>query len=210
MSNADAAKRPVRPRDAASLIILRQHGKRHEVLMGRRASRHRFMPNVYVFPGGRLDAEDRRAEVESDLAPDVAAKLHAKWSPELARGLAVTAARETHEETGLVFGRMVDGRTRAALDGFEYVARAITPPESPIRFHARFFLADAARATGKVRDSRELQDLQWLEIHKALEMNVADVTEFLLGELAKRLDGWESPGIPLFHYSHGRTRVRYE
>ena len=29
------------------------------------------------------------------------------------------------------------------LAAFDYVARAITPPDSPIRFHARFFLAAA-------------------------------------------------------------------
>ncbi len=210
MRVGNAKTRPVRPRDAASLIILRRGGGRHEVLMGRRASRHRFMPNVYVFPGGRLDAADRDAAVDSELSPEVAAKLEAKWSPRLARGLAVTAARETQEETGLVFGRLVGGATRPALAGFDYVARAITPPDSPIRFHARFFLADAAQASGRVRDSHELQDLQWLEIHAALRMDVADVTEFVLGEIGKRLDGWEAPGIPLFHYSHGRPRIRYE
>lgn len=201
---------PVRPKDAASLVILRRAGAGHEVLMGRRASRHRFMPNLYVFPGGRRDPADSRVAVDSELGHEVAAKLEAKWSPRISRGLAVTAARETHEETGLLFGRLVDGELRPALAGFDYIARAITPPHYPMRFHARFFLADAGDAAGDARDSRELQDLRWLAISAALEMKIADVTEFVLGEVQRRLDGWRAPGIPFFHYHRRRSRVRYE
>ena len=203
-------KPPVKPKDAASLVILRRRAEGHEVLMGRRASRHRFMPNLYVFPGGRLDPADSRSAVDSDLSREVAAKLEAKWPPRIARALAVTAARETHEETGLVFGRLVAGKPCPALAGFDYIARAITPPHYSIRFHARFFLADASDATGEARDSRELRDLRWLAIPEALAMNVADVTEFVLGEVQRRLDGWRAPGIPFFHYRQGRSRVRYE
>jgi 8-oxo-dGTP pyrophosphatase MutT (NUDIX family) len=49
----------VRPRDAASLILLRGEGKGLEVLVGRRSARAKFMPGVYVFPGGSIDAWDR-------------------------------------------------------------------------------------------------------------------------------------------------------
>src|SRR3546814_11957425 len=50
---------PVRPQDAASLILLRRGPGGPEVLMGRRAGGHRFLPNVYAFPGGRLGSSDR-------------------------------------------------------------------------------------------------------------------------------------------------------
>ena len=47
-----AAKPPiVRPRDAASLILLRGHGRDLELLAGRRPLHMKFMPGVYVFPG---------------------------------------------------------------------------------------------------------------------------------------------------------------
>src|SRR5258708_22979635 len=49
----------VRPRDAASLILLRGEGKALEVLAGRRPRHARFMPGVYVFPGGAIDPPDR-------------------------------------------------------------------------------------------------------------------------------------------------------
>jgi 8-oxo-dGTP pyrophosphatase MutT (NUDIX family) len=202
--------RPVRPRDAASLVVLRGRGAGVEVLLGRRASRHRFMPDVYVFPGGRLDRADVGTRPASELRPEVAERLCARWRPELARALAVAAVRETFEETGLAFGRIEAGRLAPELAGLDYLARAITPPDSPIRYHARFFLARAEDASGELGDSDELSDLRWLSLAQALAMPLVDVTEFVLQELARRLDGWAPPGAPLFHYRGGRARVRYE
>ena len=133
----------VKPRDAASLVIVRGRGSAARVLLGRREPRHRFMPDVWVFPGGRVDPMDSRSPVSSELSPAVAEKLEARWSPARARALAIAAVRETFEETGLTFGELVDGQLRPALHGLDYLARAITPTMSPIRFHARFFLTDA-------------------------------------------------------------------
>ncbi len=44
------ASKPVKPREAASLVVLHRAGGDTEVLLGRREPRHRFMPNVLVFP----------------------------------------------------------------------------------------------------------------------------------------------------------------
>ena len=44
----------LRPKDAATLLVLdRRDDGNHRVLMGRRHMRHRFMPGMFVFPGGR-------------------------------------------------------------------------------------------------------------------------------------------------------------
>ena len=201
---------PVRPRDAASLVILREHKGVTEVLMGRRASRHRFMPNIFVFPGGRVDLADRATEVAGDLAQPVARKLENKWSPCMARALAVAAVRETFEETGLVIGERHNGGVRPNLGGLDYVARAITPPDSPMRFHARFFAIDAGQTSGQVRDSEELQNLQWFSLDDALAKDLVDVTEFVLGEVKRRSEGWNPPGVPLFSYRNGRAVIKYE
>ena len=210
MSEPSSPSGPVRPRDAASLVILRHRQNGTEVLMGRRASRHRFMPNVFVFPGGRLDADDMRTQVGRDLHPDVAARMHRKWTPQKSRGLAVAAVRETLEETGLAIGDVDDDGLRPDLGELEYIARAITPPDSPIRFHARFFCIDADHASGVVSDSHELLDLQWRTIDQALQMPLVDVTEFVLQEVARRQTGGGGKAVPLFSYRRGRASIRYE
>ena len=58
----------LRPRDAATLIIVDASGKKPKVLMGRRHERHSFMPGKFVFPGGRVDPADVRALLESAAA----------------------------------------------------------------------------------------------------------------------------------------------
>lgn len=70
-------RRPVRPKPAASLILIDADQR---VLMGRRPPRSRFAPDAWVFPGGRVDAADRGAGE---------ARFRA------------AALRETEEETGL-------------------------------------------------------------------------------------------------------------
>ncbi len=61
-------KNYVRPRDAASLVLHRHNGAGEVlILMGRRAPRHRFLPELYVFPGGRLDPEDSHAAAANAL-----------------------------------------------------------------------------------------------------------------------------------------------
>lgn len=201
---------PVRPRNAASLVILRQTHRGPEVLLGRRAAKHRFMPNVYVFPGGRVDPGDGDAAIKSDLHPKVRARLEGKWTPRLSRALAVAALRETWEETGLAFGDVENGSLVADLKHLDYVARAITPPANPIRFHARFFTIDAVHGSGRLADSTELLDLSWVALEKALALPLVDVTEFVLQQVARRQAGWQPPGTPLFSYRNGRPRARYE
>ena len=55
-------KHAVRPRDAATLILLDGKGKKTKILLGKRHHGHKFMPGKYVFPGGRVEASDRLHE----------------------------------------------------------------------------------------------------------------------------------------------------
>src|SRR5580765_2731966 len=83
----------VRPRDAASLILLRGAGSDPELLAGRRPGHVRFMPGVWVFPGGAIDPEDKkpwRVESGGDKLP-----------PRLVPS-ARAALRETWEEVGVL------------------------------------------------------------------------------------------------------------
>lgn len=205
-----ADKPVVRPRHAASLVILRGEGDRTEVLLGRREPRHRFMPNVFVFPGGTLDPEDAATPIASDLRPEVAARLQRHVGRRQGRGLAVAAVRETYEETGLRIGEMQDGRLRPALDRLDFIARAITPPDSPMRFHARFFMIQGRNVRGRLAGNGELLDLHWASLEEASKMPLVDVTEFVLGEIGRLLGGQRKDGVPLFSYRHGRAVVRYQ
>lgn len=176
-----AAPRPttVRARHAASLIVLRAgHGP--EMLMGMRGSGHRFMPNRLVFPGGAVDRADLRAPARTALAPHTRRRLEKAANPALAHGLGIAAARELQEETGLVLG------VPPALDGLEYLCRLVTPPGGQIRFNARFLVVDAARVSGRLAGSGELEALRFYPIAEALMLDLALPTR----KVIERLQAW--------------------
>ena len=170
--------------------------------MGRRAGRHRFVPHHYVFPGGRVDRRDFTAPVGSRLPASVLAKLCSSCSPTLAHALAVAAARETWEETGLSLG----SPTAPQLSHLDYVLRAITPSQSPLRFHARFFAVEADRLSGTLEGNGELLDLAWRPVEECLKLPIVDVTEYFLRRL---LAGVPAPAEPakLFSFRNGKARV---
>ena len=72
---ANAAGASLRPKDAATLIVLRRDLGGIRVLMGRRSDAHVFMPGSVVFPGGRVDRSDRYGPALDALHPTVAEKL---------------------------------------------------------------------------------------------------------------------------------------
>lgn len=188
---------------------MREGARGAEILMGRRARRHRFLPDMYVFPGGRVDRSDHRVRALSPLRPEVARQLERSCSPGRARALAVAAVRETWEETGLALGELSNGTLSPALDRLEHVMRAITPPASPIRFHARFFLAEGTGLNGELRGNGELLDLDWRPIDACLALPLADITEYVLGEMQSRARASQTPDrVPLFTYRRGRAHVQ--
>ncbi len=202
----------IRPRDAASVVLTRPgSGGAPEVLMGRRSRRAAFAPDVFVFPGGRAEKDDDHIETLSALRPEEAERLARSGAagPRLARRLATAAIRETWEETGYLVGGSVaeNDVLRADHAALGFAARAITPRESPIRFHARFFLADGAVLDGPPGGSGELADLAWFPIDEALKLPVIDVTEFVLKMLGDFAG--EARRTPLFIYRNGRPAIRW-
>lgn len=172
-------QQPAIPRPAASLLVLRHTPAGPSVLMGLRGAGHSFMPNRLVFPGGAVDAADHGAPVATSLPAHVLRRLQASSDPSLAAALAVAAARELAEETGLTLG------TPPHVGGFDYLCRAVTPPASPKRFDARFFTVDAAAVSGTLAGSGELEDLRWFSVAEALALDLAGATR---GVLARLLD----------------------
>ncbi|QYU67432.1 hypothetical protein J4558_21300 [Leptolyngbya sp. 15MV] len=153
-------KRAVRARNAASLILWRQRRDgMPEVLMGIRHAKHKFMPSVLVFPGGRVDRADHGVKAITELRPETEALLRHRAPPSLARALAVAAARELVEETGLLLGEMQGAKLRPDLAPLDYLCRAVTPADRAMRFNARFLLAPAEAVRGEIAGSGELEQL---------------------------------------------------
>jgi 8-oxo-dGTP pyrophosphatase MutT (NUDIX family) len=133
----------VRPKNAASLVILRKDAGRLSVLMGHRHAGHVFLPDLWVFPGGRVERKDYRAKAISELSATTLQAITPTARPSLARALAICAVRETFEETGVLLG--ADGLPD--LGALHLAAREVTPPGHPRRFDTHFFTASADAAS---------------------------------------------------------------
>jgi 8-oxo-dGTP pyrophosphatase MutT (NUDIX family) len=222
--------KPVRPRDAASVVLVRGSGPAAEVLMGRRRSKAAFLPNIYVFPGGRVDPADIAVGRAMALPDAVSRSLTRRRGSTALHGLLVAAIRETFEETGLLIAEddpswrpptghheaplwhaLTQARAAPGMARLRYVARAITPTMSPRRYNTRFFMADAEHARGDLLAESELLDLRWVRLAEATRiLPIVDVTEFVLRTVAAHLAGEAGPRVPLWHYVGNTAHVIYE
>lgn len=211
-----------KPKDAATLILTRG-GDRPEVLMGRRAPGHVFMASKWVFPGGRIDRSDFTAAATGELSSNVARRLEAEMPARRARALALTAVRETFEETGLILGRPAPPASVAGpwreyrqagalpdLSVLSYIARAITPPGRSRRFDARFFMApvEALRDPDRIEGSGELDEIAWLPLDETQALDLPAITRFVLGEMAERLTHPARP-LPFVRMVRGQHVVEH-
>jgi 8-oxo-dGTP pyrophosphatase MutT (NUDIX family) len=209
----------VRPRDAASLILLRGKGRDLELLAGRRPKTVKFMPGVWVFPGGAIDPEDRKNwRVETGGA---------HLAPVLARS-SRAALRETWEEVGVLVGRRGESPppppeelhrlspieaayaghgVSAALDTLTYIGRAITPTPVFRRYNTRFFLADGEAVFGDPASSDELEDAGWHPIGRKELVPFRDVTQFMLARAVAVREGTAPPEVPLFCTVRNKRRI---
>ena len=219
------APRAPRPRDAATLILVRQQGSEPAVLMGQRHSNHKFMPNKFVFPGGAVDRADGWIAPAKGLRTPVERRLIAGCTEHRARALAMAAIRETFEETGLLVGQKRKGETapRSAswkpffdqdvvprLDILDYVGRAITPPYRDRRFDARFFMADASHIQGDLHDtsaaSGELLELHWVPLGDALNLDLPNITRLMISEVEQRLQQGSRKAVPFVYFRNGQPQ----
>ncbi len=103
------------PRAAATLVLLRDSATGPEVLLLRRHAQASNMAGVYVFPGGKLDAEDSTLDAATHL-DQPPATLHERLNEPgtdsaTAAGLYVAALREALEECGLLLAEPLGGAT---------------------------------------------------------------------------------------------------
>jgi 8-oxo-dGTP pyrophosphatase MutT (NUDIX family) len=212
----------IRPVDAAALILVDRSARTPRLLLGRRNPSLRFMPGKFVFPGGRLDPQDRQMSVFGMLDEVSERRLMERVtrpSPGRARALALCAIRELCEETGLLLGIDEAGAPEGAPAGWEaftqaaiypnleeltFVARAVTPPGLPRRFDTRFFMADAGsiahRLDGVVGAACELVETAWLTIAQAKKAEVPQITRAIIEEIEARLSSGNKPWLPVPYY----------
>jgi 8-oxo-dGTP pyrophosphatase MutT (NUDIX family) len=130
------------------VILLRRGGKHDlhglEVLFGKRTPNARFMPDVWVFPGGAVDSA---AGVEPSADDYRAAAL-----------------RELEEEAS------VQLEESAELVPF---SRWITPREVKVRYDTHFYLALAPSHCAPEADGEEIVEIGWFAPSDALERHAA-------------------------------------
>lgn len=220
----------LRPRDAATLILVDRTQALPRVLLGRRRPDMKFMPGKYVFPGGRVDKADRTVSSATELAEREASKLMFDMkggaNPVKARALALAAVRETYEEAGIIIGvpnevasEPIDASWRRFFSqGFAphlapltFFARAITPPGRPRRFDTRFFCVEAtAIAFRGTPPDDELSDLVWMAIEEARSLDLPPITRVILEDLGDRLKagplGESDAPVPYYFHKSGTFR----
>jgi len=223
----------VRPREAATLIIVRQ-AKTPKILMGKRAATHKFMPNKFVFPGGRLDLIDQRLNLPHDLPPPVMERLRRETRKSVSdnklRGLALAAIRETFEETGLIVGTPEGKRPTTRHTGWkqyfdhgvippladiDFIARAITPTYRTRRFDTRFFMVHDEHIFTDPEDTKnasgELLDLHWLTLKQARDLDLPAITRMILDIVEQRLtrprDEQMRMAAPFIRFARGKSII---
>lgn len=221
-----------RPRDAAVLMLLDRTGPTPKVLLGQRHEGHVFMPGLYVFPGGKVEAGDGRVRAGGKLPEHVERRLQAsvqRPSPVRAKAYALAAIRELAEETGLMLGAksaacptmngewspFADCGVTPSLDDIWFVARSLTPPGLARRYDTRFFAADAKgvchTVEGVIHAEAELVDLRWVAIGDTLDLNLHQITRLVLAELAARLEAGLERDLPVpFFRPRGGIMQRLE
>jgi 8-oxo-dGTP pyrophosphatase MutT (NUDIX family) len=190
---------PVTPKDAATVMLVRDTPAGLEVFLLRRVKGMAFAGGMTVFPGGGVDRRD--ADTSLAWHGPSPAWWASRFSCDvgLARALVCAAVRETFEESGVLLAGpdetsvVADVRPFAearaqlvnrelSLAGFlaesGLVLRAdllrpwadwVTPEEESRRFDARFFLAALPAGQRADGETTEAQDARWQRPGDALD-----------------------------------------
>jgi len=103
-------KTEIQPQPAATVTLVRDAPRGLEVLMLQRSHSLKFMPGVYVFPGGALDAADSSPEIQAmcaGLEDEAASRALGVERGGIAYWVA--AIREAFEEAGILLAYDTSG-----------------------------------------------------------------------------------------------------
>ena len=218
----DLSFKTIRPKDAATLILIDRSGPVPKVLLGKRHERHKFMPGKFVFPGGGVDPSDKHMPVARPLDRHALARLmvaisqgksaaragaRARGDPRDLRGNRAAARHACSEAAKIPDGAwsvFAENNILPDLGVIHFVGRAITPPGRPRRFDARFFTMDASavahRIEGITGPEAELVELVWMPLNEAKQLDMPAVTGIMLEELDARIADGLGHDLPVPFY----------
>lgn len=185
------------PRDASTVMVLRDGAQGVEVLLVRRHAHSPVLGGAHVFPGGKVDPQDalfppeRLSRADEDLQRGLA---EAGLAPTSARAIWVAAIRETFEECGLLLGVDLPGNSMAdavgavpnrslqglaQAHGWTFQVQRLTPwtrwitPMRPSvtnkRFDTRIFMALCPAHQVAQVDGHETTEMIWITPKQALQ-----------------------------------------
>ncbi len=179
MLDLDPNRTEVAPRDAATLVVLRDAPGGLEVFCVERHPKSGFLGGAIVFPGGRVDPDDASEDWSAAIEPEGASVAD--------RVQRIAACREALEEAAILPVRggalshdaLLDARARAAakeqtvrdflrarglrldLLALHPFARWVTPAAESRRFDTRFYLTLLPSGQRGVHDDRETTSSFW-------------------------------------------------
>lgn len=185
------------PKAASTVMVLRDGATGLEVLLVRRHAYSPVLAGAHVFPGGKVDPKDllfpseRLRRTDAQLQRELA---EPGLSPTMARGIWVTAFRETFEECGLLLGldrpeHSMNGRMDWSLnrsweqtmhgqswplqtDSLIPWTRWITPKRPSVsnkRFDTRIFLTICPGDQRAQADGHEMTEVIWTQPRLAIQ-----------------------------------------
>ncbi|MBA2127149.1 NUDIX hydrolase [Hyphomicrobium methylovorum] len=186
---------PTPIRDAACVILIDGQDLDAKLLLGRRHADQVFLPNKWVFPGGRVDDADHEL-AKSHPGPYAPADLFPSIRP-----FAFAAVRELYEEAGLIIGTELTPQTeKTSWPAFAQtglapdpsaltpLARAITPPGRVRRYDTWFFTAQRqSLADLNSAPDGELLDLAWFTLAEARALDLPNITRMVLEDITNSL-----------------------
>lgn len=195
------------PKLSASLVIVDNSDEVPRFLFGRRHEKHAFMPNRYVFPGGRVDPHDNQVHVASTLNDHdttlIQSCLIGRYAKLHAQTPALCAVREAFEETGHLIAipapfaapypqwhAFVEHQCAPNLSALRVLARAITPTTYTRRFDAWFFITfktAIVRSVDMCDPDSELDHQIWASEAESKAFDLPTITRAILRDAVQRL-----------------------
>jgi 8-oxo-dGTP pyrophosphatase MutT (NUDIX family) len=189
-----ADREAVAPKDAATLVAVRDAQEGIEIFCVERSKASRFLGGAIVFPGGKVDAADLDARWLTSVSHLSQRTACFAADSDTARALAIAASREALEEAALlpVSGGNISHedllalRKRAEtepsaileelekrglvldLAALEPLSRWLTPAAEARRYDTRFFIVRAPADQPGAHDDHETMSSFWASPKKLL------------------------------------------